>query len=197
MQSATSLEKTLILEKIEGRRKRVWQRMRWLNGHHQHNGHESEQLLGDSERQGSLCAAADGVAKSWTRLNDWTRKLTEWFLSWLVCCTSIDFPGKGTMRFRQEDLDSLLQQLSWASWFHPFLLSCSPHSVHRYGVIKREWPKKGKEGESFLQGEGQGEGRKPRSATQGPFLPARIPTCPLLSAHPHSLHGPTSPSLIF
>ena len=32
MQRANSLEKTLILEKIEGRRRREWQRMRWLDG---------------------------------------------------------------------------------------------------------------------------------------------------------------------
>ena len=32
MQRANSLEKTLMLGKIEGKRKRGWQRMRWLNG---------------------------------------------------------------------------------------------------------------------------------------------------------------------
>ena len=32
MQTADSLEKTLMLEKIEGRRRRGWQRMRWLDG---------------------------------------------------------------------------------------------------------------------------------------------------------------------
>ena len=52
MQIADSLEKTLMLGKIEGRRRRGRQRMvRW---HHQLNGHEFEQALGDSEAQGSL-----------------------------------------------------------------------------------------------------------------------------------------------
>ena len=32
MQIANSLEKTLLLEKIEGKRRREWQRMRWLDG---------------------------------------------------------------------------------------------------------------------------------------------------------------------
>ena len=43
-----SLEKTLMLGKIEGRRRRGQQRMRWLmrGWHHQFNGHESEQALG-------------------------------------------------------------------------------------------------------------------------------------------------------
>ena len=36
------------------------------------NGHESEQTLGGSEGQGSLCAAVHGVAKSWTWLSNWT-----------------------------------------------------------------------------------------------------------------------------
>ena len=55
MGRADSLEKTLMLGKIEGRRRRGQQKMRWLDGwHHQLNGHESEQTPGDSEGQGSL-----------------------------------------------------------------------------------------------------------------------------------------------
>ena len=45
------MEKILKLGKIEGQRRRGWQRMRW---HHRLNGHEFEQSLGDSEGQGSL-----------------------------------------------------------------------------------------------------------------------------------------------
>ena len=37
-----SLEKTLMLQKIEGRRRRGWQRMRWCGWHHRLNGHEFE-----------------------------------------------------------------------------------------------------------------------------------------------------------
>ena len=52
MGRADSLEKTLMLGKIEGRKRRGWQRMvRW---HHQFDGHEFEQALGDGEGQGSL-----------------------------------------------------------------------------------------------------------------------------------------------
>ena len=46
MQRADSLEKTLMLGKIEGRRKRGRQRMRWLNGIADLIGHEFEQALG-------------------------------------------------------------------------------------------------------------------------------------------------------
>ena len=52
MQRADSLEKTLMLGKIEGRRRRGQQRMRWLDG--KLNGDEFEQILGDNEGQGSL-----------------------------------------------------------------------------------------------------------------------------------------------
>ena len=53
MQRADSLEKTLMLGKIEGRRRRGGQRIRWLDGY-QFNGHEFEQALGDGEGQRSL-----------------------------------------------------------------------------------------------------------------------------------------------
>ena len=55
MRRADSLEKTLMLGKIEGKRSGQ-QRMRWLEGHELEglNGNEFEQTLGDSEGQGSL-----------------------------------------------------------------------------------------------------------------------------------------------
>ena len=60
--------------------------VRW---HHQLNGHESEQIAGDSGRQGSLGAAAHEVTKRQTRLSDWT-KTTQ--ISHCVCasvCVSV------------------------------------------------------------------------------------------------------------
>ena len=53
MRRADSLEKTLMLRTIEGRRRRGQQRMRWLDGI-TNNGHELEQALGDREGWGSL-----------------------------------------------------------------------------------------------------------------------------------------------
>jgi len=38
--------------------------------HHQFNGYEFEQTLGNSEGQGNLRAAIHGIAKSWTQLSD-------------------------------------------------------------------------------------------------------------------------------
>ena len=54
MQKTDSLKKTLGLGKIEGRRRRGRQRMRWLDGITKLDGHEFEQALGVSDGQGSL-----------------------------------------------------------------------------------------------------------------------------------------------
>jgi len=55
IQRADSLEKTLMLGKTEDRRRRALVTEDEMVGwHHRHNGHESEQALGDSEGQGSL-----------------------------------------------------------------------------------------------------------------------------------------------
>ena len=52
MGNADSLEKILMLGKIEGRRRKGQQRVRCLDGNHRLNGHEFEQTLGDGEGQG-------------------------------------------------------------------------------------------------------------------------------------------------
>ena len=65
MQRADPLEKTLILGKIKGRRRRGRQRMRQLDGHHRLNEHEFEQALGDGEGQESLaCCSPRGCKES-------------------------------------------------------------------------------------------------------------------------------------
>ena len=87
-----SLEKTLMLGKIEGSRRRGWQKMRWLDGitdvmdmslsTGEGNGNPFQySCLENPKDRGGCWGTVQGVAKSWTRLSDWTelnRDTREW-----------------------------------------------------------------------------------------------------------------------
>ena len=74
MQRADSLEKTLMLGKIEGRRRRGWQRIKWLDGITDSMDMSLSKLWEIVKNREVWSAGVHGVTKSWTRLSNRTTR---------------------------------------------------------------------------------------------------------------------------
>ena len=93
MRRTDSLEKTLMLGKIEGRRRRGRHRMRWLDGLTYAMDMSLSRPWDFVMDREAWYAVVHGIAKSWTQLSDWTELKINSLFQLCVCHLTRDFPG--------------------------------------------------------------------------------------------------------
>ena len=163
MRRVDSSEKTLMLGKIEGRKRRGWQRMRWFNGIIDSMDMSLSKLQEIVKDREVCCATVRRVAKSWTQLSEWTTNgrfiflgtLPPWTKSvfspnkrrkdWIMdrqLARSTAWPIFNKWLTRQRIAYHTLNVVSWGFWRKKSegkysVVYSTWNKTHRYWICKR------------------------------------------------------------
>ena len=138
MQRAVLLEKTLMLGKIEGRRRRRWQRTRWLDGITDSTDMSFSKLQEMVKNREAWHASVQGVTKSWTRLSDWmaTKACKQRWNRSIVGIVMLSASPCENLRMLRASLGLELhlcvfqERDTWPLWFPPVSSAVSRGSLH-------------------------------------------------------------------